>query len=89
MLYDFRGLIWECCGPLFGHLGVENWTAWQELRFGIFRFSLAPLVPELRRREFCREFYRFFYRLSAINGLKFIVIGDKSKNDKNATLSRQ
>ena len=32
-------------------------------------------------------FLSFFYRLSAINGLKFIVIGDKSKNDKNATYS--
>ena len=30
-------------------------------------------------------FLSFFYHLSAINGLKFIVIGDKSKNDKNAT----
>ena len=29
-------------------MGVESWTAWQELQFGIFRFSIALLVPEIQ-----------------------------------------
>ena len=35
-------------GTLFGLLGMENWTAWQELRFGVFRFFVAFLIPELQ-----------------------------------------
>ena len=26
---------------------VESWTAWQDLWFGVFRFSAALLVPEI------------------------------------------
>ena len=43
---------------------MEYLSAWQELRFGVFRFSVALLVPEIQSGDFTFEFFSFFLRFS-------------------------
>ena len=63
---------------------VKNCTAWQELQFGVFRFSVALFVPEIERGNYIGKFLVFFSFL-ARNGLEFLVSREESKTEKNPT----
>ena len=51
----------DVLGAFFYDFGVEYLLAWQELQFGVFRFSVALLVPEIQSVILHRICFRFFF----------------------------
>ena len=43
---------------------MEYLSAWQELQFGVFRFSVALLVPEIQSVILHMIFFHFVFRFS-------------------------
>ena len=62
-----------CLGTFLYDFGVEYLSAWQELQFGVFRFSVALLVPEIQSVILHMIFFRFSRKIAE----KFFVFREK------------